>query len=66
VGVSGVLLAWPVVIALALIADWLGAKVLLPWWLLAGSAIVTMIVALLSGLFALRSLRSVEPAVLLR
>jgi putative ABC transport system permease protein len=66
VGVSGILLAWPAVIAFASIADWLGARVLLPWWLLTGSATVTMIVALLSGLFALRSLRSVEPALLLR
>jgi putative ABC transport system permease protein len=67
VGVIGVLLvAWPAVVILAYFADWLGARVLLPWWLLVGSAVVTMVVALLSGLFALRSLRSVEPALLLR
>jgi putative ABC transport system permease protein len=67
VGIIGVgLVAWPAVEILARIADWLGAKVLLPWWLLILSAAVTLVVALLSGLFALRSLRSVEPAVLLR
>jgi putative ABC transport system permease protein len=66
VGVIGILFAWPAVEALGHLADWLGAKVLLPWQLLGGSAVVTMAVALLSGLFALRSLRSVEPAMLLR
>jgi putative ABC transport system permease protein len=66
IGVIGIALAWPAAEGLGRIADWAGAKVLLPWWLLGGSAVVTMLVALLSGLFALRSLRLVEPAMLLR
>jgi putative ABC transport system permease protein len=40
--------------------------VLLPWWLLTGATAVTLLMAVLSGLFALRSLRLVEPATLLR
>jgi putative ABC transport system permease protein len=67
VGVIGVSLALPAVLGLAALADrWGGVQVHLRWWLLAGSAAVTMGMALLSGLFALRSLRGVEPATLLR
>jgi putative ABC transport system permease protein len=39
---------------------------MLPWWLLAGATVVTLVMALSSGLLALRSLRLVEPATLLR
>jgi putative ABC transport system permease protein len=66
VGVAGIILALPVVIALARVGDYLGAKVLTPWWLLTASCVVTMVMALVSGLFALRSLRQVEPVTLLR
>jgi len=40
--------------------------VLLPVWLLAATVVVTLVMALGSGLFALRSLRRIEPAILLR
>jgi hypothetical protein len=40
--------------------------VLLPGWLLGTAGILTLGMALLSGLAALRSLRHVEPAALLR
>ncbi len=53
-------------LALARLAGLIGAEVLLPSWLLAGTIIVTMTIALVSGLLALRSLRLVEPANLLR
>ena len=43
-----------------------GAKVLLPWQLMVMAITLTMTMALLSGLAALRSLRLVEPAILLR
>jgi putative ABC transport system permease protein len=66
VGIAGISLALPAVLGLAHVGDELGAKVLLPAWLLAGSAAVTMAMALVSGLFALRSLRQVEPVALLR
>ncbi|MBV9122864.1 MAG: peptide ABC transporter permease, partial [Planctomycetes bacterium] len=66
VGVAGVGLALPVTFGLAQLAEALGAKVLLPAWLLGSAGTLTMIMALLSGLAALRSLRLVEPAALLR
>jgi putative ABC transport system permease protein len=66
VGVVGVCLALPAVFALAVVADKLGVRVLLPWWLLASAAGVTMFMAVSSGLLALRALRNVEPVTLLR
>lgn len=66
VGVIGVALALPAAFLAADLADRLGVRVLLPWWLLVSATGVTLIMALLSGLFALRSLRKVEPAMLLR
>ncbi len=66
VGVAGVALALPTVFALGALANELGAKVLLPWQLLGFAVSVTMSMAIVSGLTALRSLRQVEPAMLLR
>jgi putative ABC transport system permease protein len=66
VGVAGVALAGPAALLLAHAAEVLGAKVLLPPWLTGFAAAVTMAMAMLSGLAALRSLRLVEPAALLR
>jgi putative ABC transport system permease protein len=66
VGVIGICLSLPAVYALAELADKLTVQVLLPWWLLGGASAVTLVMALGSGLMALRSLRQVEPATLLR
>ena len=66
VGLIGTCLALPAVWGLAQLADHLTVQVLLPWWLLTGAAAVTLFMALISGLLALRSLRDVEPATLLR
>ena len=66
VGVIGVALSLPAVYGLALVADALGLHVDLKWWLLLTAAGVTLVMALLSGLFALRTLGQVEPAMLLR
>jgi putative ABC transport system permease protein len=66
VGLIGVCLAVPTAYALSEAGDYLGAKVLLPFRLMAGAVLVTMIMALVSGLAALRSLKLVEPATLLR
>lgn len=66
VGLFGVAVALPTSFALARLADMLGAKVLLPPWLIGGAVVVTMLMALGSGLAALRSLRLVDPAMLLR
>jgi putative ABC transport system permease protein len=66
VGVAGVVLAIPTVLALGELGNQVGAKVQLPWWLLTFSVALTMAMALLSGLAALRSLRLIEPVTLLR
>jgi putative ABC transport system permease protein len=66
VGVIGVSLALPTAHVAAQLADHLTVQVLLPWWLECGAAAVTLFMALGSGLLALRSLRHVEPATLLR
>ena len=67
VGIIGIVLALPAVNGLAWTADRvMGVQLSLPWWLQSGAAAVTLAMALLSGLFALRSLRMIEPATLLR
>jgi putative ABC transport system permease protein len=66
VGLFGIALAMPVVFVLGACANFAGARVLLPLWLIVGGNALTMAMALLSGLTALRSLRLVEPIALLR
>lgn len=66
VGILGVLLAYPVVHALAYLAELAGAKVLLRWEVLAGAGGITLLTALFAGLIALRSVRTIEPMNLLR
>jgi putative ABC transport system permease protein len=66
VGAAGVGLALPVIFGLAAAGDAAGARVLLPVWLLGVASALTLGMALVSGLGALRSLRLVEPITLLR
>ena len=66
VGLGGIVLALPTVFALARLGALAGARVLLPSWLLLATVALTMAMALVSGLIALRSLRLIEPATLLR
>jgi putative ABC transport system permease protein len=66
VGSGGVLISLPVTFGTAELVEDVGAKVLLPPWLMLGAAVMTMTMAMLSGLTALRSLRLIEPAELLR
>jgi putative ABC transport system permease protein len=66
VGLIGVCLALPAAFGLAAVADQLGVRVMLPPILLLAAVAITMVMAMLSGLAALRSLRLVEPALLLR
>jgi putative ABC transport system permease protein len=66
VGVAGLACAVPAVVGLQQAAGAAGVPVQLPGWLLGSGAAITMVMALFSGLAALRSLRLVEPAVLLR
>jgi putative ABC transport system permease protein len=68
IGIIGITLALPAAYGLAWAANRaVGvAIVALPWWLQSSAAAVTLAMALVSGLFALRSLRAIEPAMLLR
>jgi putative ABC transport system permease protein len=66
VGTAGVALALPGVFGLAQAAEGMGVQILLPGWLLVGTFTLTLATALLSGLVALRGLRRLEPANLLR
>jgi putative ABC transport system permease protein len=66
VGLGGIAIALPLIFALAAVGNRAGASVLLPAWLLALGSGLTLAMALLSGLSALRSLRLVEPITLLR
>ncbi len=66
IGIAGVCLAVPSIYGLAHLGNELGAKVQLPWELMLTAIGVTMTMAMLSGLLALRSLRLVEPVTLLR
>ena len=60
------MLALPAAFGLARVASLFGATVLLPPWLAAVAGVVTLGMALLSGLAALRLLWRLEPSVLLR
>jgi len=66
VGVIGVGLAYPVCLGLRAGARQVGADVDLRWEVLLGTAVVTICMALISGCFALRSVRQIEPMSLLR
>ena len=66
VGLAGIGIAGPAVYGLREAAQAGGVPLLVPGWLLGIAIAVTMIMAMLSGIAALRSLRRVEPALLLR
>jgi putative ABC transport system permease protein len=66
IGAAGLAIACPVTLGLSKALTLFGVRVLLPVWLVAPSATLTLITVLLSGLFALRSLHLVQPAELLR
>ncbi|MBM3992671.1 MAG: FtsX-like permease family protein [Planctomycetes bacterium] len=66
VGIAGIVVALPIIFGLAYLGEYIGAKILLRYWLLIGACLITMTMAMLSGLVALRSLQSVEPVTLLR
>lgn len=66
VGLMGTVLAYPAVLGLSEGASALGVKVLLPIELLVAAAGITMTMAIISGMMALRSVRKIEPMTLLR
>jgi putative ABC transport system permease protein len=66
IGVAGLLLSLPVILFLSEAALLIRTRVLLPPWTLVATPLLTLTMALLSGAWALRPLRQVEPATLLR
>jgi putative ABC transport system permease protein len=66
VGVIGVLVAYPVIQLLAVGAEQAGTRVVMRWEVLSGAAAITMGTAIMAGVFALRSVRKIEPMSLLR
>lgn len=66
VGLVGLGLGMPITWGLATLARSLGTQAVLPFWLLSSTAAITLSMALLSGLLALRSLKGAQPALLLR
>lgn len=66
VTVAGLVLALPLILVLSRAASRFNVEALLPLWLLGGVGGLTLVVGLLSGGAALRSLRQADPAILLR
>jgi putative ABC transport system permease protein len=66
VGIGGLALALPVTFGLVFLAERANARLLLDAPLLIWGALVTLLFTLLAGLFALRSLRGIDPTQLLR
>jgi putative ABC transport system permease protein len=66
VGLFGIVLAYPTVHGLAELGRLLGVVIPLPWQILTVAAAVTMVMSMLAGLVALRSVRQIEPMNLLR
>ena len=66
VGLFGIVLAYPTVHGLAELGRLFGVVIPLPWELFAVAAAVTLVMSLLAGLVALRSVRKIEPMNLLR
>ena len=66
VALAGVLAAIPVTATLVRIGEEFGIQTLMPAWVIIGVAVLMFAMAAAAGLVALRSLRFVEPAALLR
>ncbi len=64
--IVGLAIGVPAAILLAALARSLGTEALVPTWLVGTASIITLVMGILSGLFAAQSLRHVEPATLLR
>ncbi|MBY0587811.1 ABC transporter permease [bacterium] len=66
VGIVGLLLAIPITYGLLTLVRSLGTQAVMPIWLITGTGSLTLAMAIIAGLFSLRSLKGVEPAELLR
>ena len=66
VGLFGVIAAFPIVHGLAEIGKLVDMSIPLPWEILIPAGLITMVMAMLAGVIALRSVRRIEPMNLLR
>ena len=66
IGILGIAVAYPIVMLLKFGAETAGTQVILRPEVLIGAAVITLGMALLAGLVALRSVRTIEPMSLLR
>jgi putative ABC transport system permease protein len=66
VGLFGILVAYPLVHGLAELGSLADVNIPLPWEILSIAAGVTLVMSLIAGLVALRSVRKIEPMNLLR
>ena len=66
VGLIGIAIAYPLCVGLRALAMQFSTDVDLRWEVLSGTAVITVGMALIAGLFALRSVRQIEPMSLLR
>jgi putative ABC transport system permease protein len=66
VGILGLMIGIPGSLLFGMIARSVGTNADLAWWILGSTATVTLLMALASGGFAMRSLRHAEPTSLLR
>jgi putative ABC transport system permease protein len=66
VGLVGTALGLPLSLALSVLIDNIGGKVLLPAYLLGGSIVATLALVVFSGFLALWSLKEIDPINLLR
>ncbi len=66
VGIIGISLAYPICLGLRYLAVQFNTDVDMRWEIMTGTAAITVGMALLAGIFALRSVRQIEPMSLLR
>jgi putative ABC transport system permease protein len=66
VGIIGIALSYPICLGLRYAALQVGNDVDLRWEVLVGTAGITLLIAVLAGVLALRSVRQIEPMTLLR
>ena len=66
IGLVGLLVSYPIVLGLKELAALASVRVDLVWQILTGTAVVTMVMAMVSGFLALRSVAKIEPMSLLR
>lgn len=66
VGLLGLAIGIPLTFGMAELANSVGTYAVLPFWIVGTTFVVTLGMAMVSGLFALRSLHHADPATLLR